>query len=839
MNPVYPRNIETKLGFDSVRTLLKEKCQSPMGIEEVGKMSFSSSLNDVREALLQTFEMKGMFERGDNVPDVAFNELHRWLPSLKVEGSYASPEEFYKLRRSLVSFETVRVYYSRREGKDSDSALIFPKLAHLFDSIDVFPDLTRSIDSVLDKTGRVKDSASPELADVRQRLAAMQGSIARAIQRVFSQAVREGIADKDSAPTFRDGRMVIPVAAANKRNLQGIIHDESASGKTVFIEPAETVELSNRIRELELEEQRIIVRILSALTDEIRPYIDSILSSNRLLGKLDFIMAKARFAIEVGGDLPVISRRPEIDWYGAIHPILLLNLRHQGRSIVPLNIRLDGRKRILIISGPNAGGKSVALKTVGIVQYMFQCGMLPTIYSNSHMGLFDKIFIDIGDEQSIENDLSTYSSHLRNMRYFLLHSDNKTLILIDEIGSGTEPNIGSSLAKAILTELARSRCFGVVTTHYHNLKRFAEEDEGFVNGAMLYDRQKLQPTFQLSIGNAGSSFALEIAGKIGLPPAVIEMAKKDVGEEYVESDKFLMEIARDKKYWQSKRASIKEREARLENLEARYDKLISEINQKRKEIIREAQEEARQLLSGTNRKIENTIAEIRQIEAEKERTKQLRKELEDFKQEVETLDSKEKEIKVSSKLPKKKKEKKSEATNNNNPSVSSSARRPVVPSNTCKELEPGDYVKMAGSNTPGRILSISGKEAEVAFGQLRTKVKLSKLIPAQKPSSTDISSNYTLINGGRSDASRERQLNFRDELDIRGMRADEALDRLTHYIDDALQFGIGKVRILHGTGAGILRQLVRQQLSVTPGVSNYHDEDVRLGGAGITVVSLL
>ena len=798
-------------------------------------MHFTSDFAEVREHLLQTFEMKQMYERGDDVPEVSFNELNRWLPSLKSEGSYASPEEFYQLRNSLISYGSVKDYYTRRTSNDDGSPLLYPKLALLFGNLNSFPVLVKEIDRIIDKTGGVKDSASPELAEIRSKMASMQGSIARAIQRVLAKAIKDGIADKDSVPTLRDGRMVIPVPSGNKRNLNGIIHDESSTGKTVFIEPAETVELSNRIRELELEEQRIIVKILTLLADETRPWIDEILEHNMVLGKLDFIMAKAKFAIEIGGELPILARRPEIDWYGAVHPVLLLSLKKQGRKIVPLNIRLDGKKRILIISGPNAGGKSVALKTIGIVQYMTQCGILPTIYSNSHLGLFNKIFMDIGDEQSIENDLSTYSSHLKNMRHFMLHSDNKTLILIDEIGSGTEPNIGASLAKAILKELAKSRCFGVVTTHYHNLKRFAEEDESFVNGAMLYDRQKLQPTFQLSIGHPGSSFAIEIAGKIGLPRNVIEAAKEDVGEEYVESDKFLMEIARDKKYWQSKRESIKERETRLGNLEEKYERLIAELNQKRKEIIRAAQEEARQLLSGTNRKIENTIAEIRNIEAEKSRTKEIRKELEEFKQEVEEADEKHPSIVINSKLPKRKKEKKTRQKEE-----SKITQRVPVESKQKETIATGDYVKMTGSGTVGQVLSISGKDAEVAFGQLRTKVKISKLTHATKPSGTlSNSAGYNLISNGPSDSSRLRQLNFRDEIDIRGLRADEALDKVTHFIDDALQFGVKKVRILHGTGAGILRQLVRQQLSATPGIAKYEDEDVRMGGTGITVVSIL
>lgn len=829
---LYPRNIEAKIGFDSIRTLLKEMCQSAMGCERVESMSFSSDFRTIKTLLGQTAEMKRIYESGEDRPDVSFHSLDHWLPALRTEGSYASADDFLKLASALTSFDKVKVYFARRDGKTDDAPLLYPLLAALFSRLNLFPELITSISRIIDKTGMIKDSASPELAEVRQKLSSMQGNIARAIQRIFASAVKEGIADKETAPTFRDGRMVIPVPASNKRQLKGIIHDESASGKTVFVEPAETVELSNRMRELELEEQRIIVKILTSLSDTVRPHIDSILESNDILGDLDFIMAKARFAIDVNGEMPTVNSRPEVDWYGAVHPGLLLSLRKQGKKVVPLNIRLDDRRRILVVSGPNAGGKSVTLKTVGIVQYMCQCGLLPTMYSNSHIGVFNKMFIDIGDEQSIEDDLSTYSSHLKNMRAFLMHADKRSLILIDEIGSGTEPNIGAAIAKAILSELGKSRCFGVVTTHYHNLKRFAEEDEGFVNGAMLYDRQKLQPTFQLSIGNAGSSFAIEIATKIGLPKAVVDKAKEDVGEEYVESDKFMMEIARDRKYWQEKRASVKERENRLDSLEQKYEKLIAEINQKRKEIIREAQQEAATLLSGANKKIENTISEIRRVEAEKEKTKQIRRELEEFKEEVNQADAKDITLKKAPRIPKPKN--KRTAGNGNAITQSTQGNSPSPKG----EIKKGEYVRMEGSTGLGRILDVKGNEAEVAFGALHVKVKLNKLTWMPAPRQNAAQGSFTLVNGSNSDASRRRQLEFRDELDIRGARADEALDKVTLFIDDAIQFGVKKVRILHGTGAGILRQLVRQQLTATSGVERFEDEDVRLGGAGITVVTL-
>ena len=832
MSFLYPHNIESKIGFDTVRAFIRERCQSPLGILHVDLMRYMTDVKEISNHLNQTFEMKKIYESGGNMPEVSFNELHRWLPELKTVNSYAPSENYIQLKNTLNSFNNVKSFFIKRKGETEDTELLYPSLGKLFGDITVFPNIINEINSIFDKNGNIKDSASIELAEVRHKLAGMQGSISRTIQKIFAGAVKEGIVDKDSAPTIRDGRMVIPVYANNKRSIKGIIHDESATGKTVFIEPAETVELSNRLRELQLEEQRIIVKILIQLSDFIRPSIDDILQCNKRLGILDFICAKAKFALEIGGEMPTINKKPEIDWYGAVHPVLFYNLKRKGEKVIPLDIRLEGKKRILVISGPNAGGKSVALKTVGMVQYMFQCGILPSLYSNSHMGLFNKIFIDIGDEQSIENDLSTYSSHLKNMRQFLLHADGKSLILIDEIGSGTEPNIGAALAKSILVKLAETRCFGIITTHYHNLKSFAEEAENFINGAMLYDRQRLQPTFKLSIGNAGSSFALEIATKIGLPKNIIENAKREVGEEYVESDKFLMEIARDRKYWQSKRDNIKERENKISKLEARYETLIEELNHKRKEIIREAQEEAKLLLANTNKKIENTIQEIRKTEAEKERTKQIRKELEEYKKEV--SDTSFGEIKS---LPKIKEKKAGKNANKN--SLTKTKAVSVNKEQIEKELQSGDYVKMTGSNVIGQIISVEGKEAEVAFGNIRSKVKLSRLQKAGKPTSSNINKNYVLINGTSNEYRRQKQLNFKDELDIRGKRADEALNEVVHFIDDAIQLGVRKVRILHGTGSGILRQLVRQQLGATKGILKFEDEDVRMGGAGITVVSLV
>ena len=818
---IYPHNFESKLGFDFVKSQLLELCESSSGRGEVDKIFFSHNFRYIEARLKETDEMKRLIESHAERPEVFFYNLESWLKEISLPGSYSSALNFLNLKKTLESFKTVRNFYCKK--KDSDSGdFIFPFLGLVFRPLVDFPVLIDAIERCVDKRGEVKDTASNELYEVRSQLSAIQGQISRTMSRVLSKAVSDGIVDKDAAPSMRDGRMVIPVQSGNKRMVSGIIHDESASGKTVFIEPAEVVEVSNRLRELQITEQREIVKILVALSDEIRPFIDEILECNSLLGKLDFITAKAKYAISVGASLPSLEKRTELDWYGAVHPVLLETLRQHDKKVVPLNINLNRNQRFLIVSGPNAGGKSVVLKTVGIVQYMMQCGLLPTLYSNSHMGIFKNIFIDIGDEQSIENDLSTYSSHLLNMKYFISHANRDTLVLADEMGSGTEPQIGGALAQTILADLSQKKCFGIVTTHYFNLKNFAEVEPGFVNGSMIYDRQQFKPTFQLSIGSPGSSYALEIATKIGLPREVIDSAKEMVGSEYVDTEKYLAEISRDKKYWQSKRQNIKQKESRLDDLIEQYESAAEELKTKRKSILNTAKLEADEILSSANAKIENTISEIKKAAAEKDKTREIRREFVQFKEKIgEEAEDKLLNIKAPKKL---KTRKKTKATLQSPPVVK-------------KELGVGDFVKMAGVSSPGQILSISGKEAEVAFGAIRTKVKLSTLQAVEKPVAKNQNS-YNLLSDISIEQSRKRQLEFKGEIDVRGMRGDEALDSVTHFIDDAVQFGAARARILHGTGQGILRSLIRNLLSSNPNVASYSDEDVRYGGAGITVVTL-
>ena len=822
---IYPLDFETKIGFDSIRKNVSEKCQTRLGKDEVSKMAFSSDFVVVRQHLLLVKEMMQILNDNLPLPTGGVHDVLPYLSEIKAVGSFMSADRLYKLSSTLSAMAEVEEFFRKQVDEEKQTAR-FPSLCDLFSEIAHFPLIVNEIGKAVNKYGEIKDTASPELYDIRQSMRSAAGSMQRAMKRVLESAVSKGVVERDATPSIRDGRMVIPVVAANKYSLNGIIHDESATGKTVYIEPAEVVEAGNRMRQLEMDERREIVAILIRIADTIRPNIEDIAASCYKLAKLDFIRAKGLFGVEIDAQMPHLSQKEELEWYHAVHPALLLSLRLQGREVVPLNINLNQDQRILIISGPNAGGKSVCLKTVAVVQYMMQCGLMPSLYYNSHMGVFRNIFIDIGDEQSFENDLSTYSSHLKNMKYFLLNADNRTIILADEMGSGTEPQIGGAMAQAILKTLGEKGCFGVVTTHYQNLKSFAESEPGFVNGAMLYDRQHLQPTFELSIGTPGSSFALDIAQKIGLPRNVIEDAKSIAGSDYVNLDKYISEITRDRRYWASKRQNIREKEVKLDNLLSKYEETAGDLKAQRKSIINDAIREAKEIVSGANAAIERTIREIRNAQAEKEKTKEIRKDLSSY---AKALD--EGTIADAEKNPEAIKTLKHKSKKAKNPAVKKET------SSQKKEIAVGDYVKMDGGAVSGEVLSINGKKAEVAFGALRTIVNLDKLKLSSKPKASALSQSQTISVTTSSD-SRSRQLNFKNEIDVRGMRADEALQAVTYFLDDAIQFSAQRVRILHGTGHGILKTLIRQLLKANTAVEHFEDEDVRFGGAGITVVDL-
>lgn len=830
---VYPSPesaFESKIGFDKIRAAVAQRCRGSLAAAEALDMSFSPDRETVVRKLTQVNEMLAILQASLDLPLRDIGDVNVSISELRAQGSYIPSLRLYRLMNALEQCsDIVRFFNAGRK----DGVSPYPELCKVAAALGSFPELIRIINASVNKFGEIKENASDTLYDLHKRLRAASGSVSGAMRRVLDRAIAAGIADRDTAPSIRDGRMVIPVDAANKRSIRGIVHDTSATGKTVYIEPLEVVEAGNRIRELEVEIKHEEIEILKNIAVEIRPYLDEILDSCRVLAKLEFIRAKADYAREVDGRMPNIAKCPGLEWYHAEHPQLLVTLRAQGKEVVPLTIKLDDAQRILIISGPNAGGKSVCLKTVGVVQYMTQCGLLPTLYENSHVGIFKNIFIDIGDEQSIENDLSTYSSHLRNMKYFLQHTDSRTLILADEMGSGTEPQIGGALAQAILEKLSATHCLGIVTTHYQNLKTFAAEHEGFVNGAMLYDRQHLQPTFQLSVGNPGSSFAIDIARKIGLDADVIENAREIVGSDYVNLDKYLLDIARDRNYWSNKRRSIKEKETRLDSLLSIYEDKADDLKSQRNAILHEAKAEAKEILAGANAQIERTIREIRNAQADKEKTRKIRTEFEAYRHSVEDKDPE-----AESETPDALKELKHTSRNRKE-----KIRKPKRNAEKAAELTPkdsfaaGDYVKMKDSNVVGQIIRMENKKAEVAFGALRTMVDIGRLSPATKPKQTAATQVMGISNATAED-SRRRQLNFKNEIDVRGMRGDEAVQAVIYFLDDAVQFSAKRLRILHGTGQGILKTLIRQQLNANPNVASFRDEDVRFGGAGITVVDL-
>lgn len=820
---VYPTNFEQKTGFDKIRRLVSERCLSPLGEERVADMQFCTQFEDVCRRLEETDEFVRILHGDREFPGNFFFDVRYSLKRIRPEGTWLDERELFDLKRSLQTINDIVKFLK----PDEEGEIPFPALTALAGNVFVFPQVIRQIDAIIDKFGKVKDSASPTLSQIRREMTITMSGISRSLQSILRAAQTEGVVDKDVTPTMRDGRLMIPVAPAFKRKIKGIVHDESASGKTVFIEPEVVVEANNRIRELEGEERREIVKILTEFTNVIRPLTPEMLLAYEFLADIDFIQAKAQFAEQIKAIKPIVEDKQQVDWAGAVHPLLYLSLQKQGKSVVPLDIELTKEKRILIISGPNAGGKSVCLKTVGLLQYMLQCGLLIPLHERSRMGIFERLFIDIGDEQSIENDLSTYSSHLTHMKYFVKNCDEQTLLLIDEFGSGTEPQIGGAIAEALLDRFNRNGSFGVITTHYQNLKHFAEDTPGIVNGAMLYDRHLMQPLFKLSIGNPGSSFAVEIARKIGLPEEVIAEASTKVGTDYINMDKYLQDIVRDKRYWESKRQNIRQREKKLEEIVGRYEQDLTDVNKQRKEIIREAKAEAQRILQEANARIENTVREIKEAQAEKEQTKLARKALEDFKTSVQETEEEDNRIARKMARLKERSQRKQQKQK--------TAVQPIFDRNT---IEVGDSVRLKGQTSAGTVIELQGKQAVVAFGMLKSTVKVEQLEKVSKGQIKKEIQKSTFISTQTADEMHEKRLHFKQEIDVRGMRGDEALQAITYFIDDAIQVGANQVRILHGTGTGILRQLTREYLASVPGVRRFHDEHVQFGGAGITVVEL-
>ena len=795
---LYPKNFENKISFDQIRGLIKERCVSQQGSELIDAMSFSSDFDVIVLSLTQIEEMMTLLtETGEGLPLGSLADLRPAFARTQADGTFLDVKDVVDLRLNVSTLRAVTSYLRVRDEER------FPALIKMTESVELFPDIEREIDRIINKYGEVKDTASPQLAEIRRAILSAQSSISKTLNAILKQAQASGIVEKDASPTIRDGRLVIPVSAMNKRKIQGIIHDESATGKTAFVEPTAVVEVNNRLRELENEERREIIRILVEFTDSVRPYYDAIAQSVYFLAEVDALRAKAQFSISIRAIKPYLVSECEVDWHEARHPLLEMSLVRQGRKIEPLNIKLTRKQRILLISGPNAGGKSVCLKTVGLLQYMLQCGLPIPLHERSRAGLFKSIFIDIGDEQSIENDLSTYSSHLLNMKNCIKFSNGKSLLLIDEFGTGTEPQLGGAIAEAVLDRFNKNKVFGVITTHYTNLKHFAAQTEGIVNGAMLYDRNQMRPLFMLSIGTAGSSFAIEIARKIGLPEDVIAAASEMVGSEQVDFDKHLQDVARDKRYWENKRQQVKDKEKRLQQLTERYEQLIEGMRVKEKETLRHAKQEAAEILSQANKEIEKTIRIIKETQADKEATRKSREEVGKLREKMER------------------------------------GAQQSAPKKQQKPLIVGEHVQIAGQNVIGKLLEIQGKTAIVAFGQIKSTVALNRLErvsagqakQAEQRMAAQRSSNAT-------EDIRNRQLTFKQDIDVRGMRVDEALQAVVYFIDDAAMVSASQVRILHGTGTGALRQAIRDYLHQASMVKSYRDEHVQFGGAGITVVEM-
>ena len=855
---IYPNTFEKKIGFSEIRNLLKEHCISQLGKEQVDGMTFSYDAEVIGQRLQQVREFRRMQQEAEDFPLQYFFDMRQQVARLRLEGTHLEEDELFDLMRSLNTIHLIVKFL--RKANDDDAQVKtypYPALKRLTDGVVTFPQLVQRIDGILDKYGHIRDNASPALAQIRSELARTEGSVSRSLNKILHQAQSEGLVEKDVAPTLRDGRLVIPIVPAMKRKIRGIVHDESASGKTMFIEPTEVVEANNRIRELQADERREIIRILTEFATEMRPHVRFIVASYKLLAQVDFIRAKALFAEETQGFEPDLSATPTVDFIRAIHPLLRISLAKQEKEVVPLDIMLTPEKRILLISGPNAGGKSVCLKTVGLLQYMLQCGVSIPVSERSKAGVFENILIDIGDEQSIENDLSTYSSHLMNMKYMMRAANERTLILIDEFGTGTEPQIGGAIAESVLLQFCKKKAWGVITTHYQNLKLFADNHKGVENGAMLYDRHEMRPLFQLQIGQPGSSFAIEIARKTGLPEEVIAHAEEIVGSDYIQSDKYLQDIVRDKRYWEGKRQNIHSQEKQMQQTIAHYEEELQEVEQERKAILKRARLQAEELLKEANRRIENTIREIKEAEAEREATRRAREELQLYKNEVHEIDTtandemierkmkqilarRERKEKRKAEKAKKKEEEMRKAGNRTEGKPLDEATSSGSPK-VAVEFKEGDTVRIKGIGSVGQISHLSGKNATVIIGGMSSKInveKLEKVSASALKKSEEAKPQFAVLSRSTRETIDSRRSNFHQDLDIRGLRGDEALDVVMHFIDDAILIGMSRVRILHGTGTGALRQLVRQYLSTVPNVEKFHDEHVQFGGAGITVVDI-
>jgi DNA mismatch repair protein MutS2 len=818
---LYPSNFEQKIGFNRIRELLKLRCLSPMGEELVVEAKFSDEFECVKEWLSQTAEMLHICQFESDFPIDHYIDIQAGLKKAKVEGMHLEVQEIYDLRRSLDTVKALLGFFNSRESQQ------YPTLRKLLSGIKVYPAIAARIDTILSSNGRIKDNASRELVNIRASMRSAQEKVSKRINAIMKDAQSQGWVEKEAQVTLRDGRMVLPVNATDKRKLKGLVHDESSTGKTCFIEPAEVVEINNELKELAFSELREIIRILTLFTDFLRPYVPDLEESVSLLGKMDFIRAKALFAHEISAVQPYLESKPWLRWENGFHPLLYLNHKKDGKTTVPLNITLTDQNRILVISGPNAGGKSVCLQTLGLLQYMLQCGLLVPVKDGSEFGIFKNIFIDIGDEQSIENDLSTYSSHLLNMKNFLRYSNENTMILIDEMGAGTEPTLGGAIAESILDKLNQSSCYGCVTTHYTNLKQFASQHDGLVNGAMLFDTNKMEPQFILEIGKPGSSFAFEISHRIGLPEEILKNAKEKVGEGQVKWDKYLKDISRDKYYWERKRQDIRIAGKRVEASADELEEELEKIKKQRKEILQQAKHQAEEIVAGANKLIEKTVREIRETQASKEKTKDVRASLADFRKELSQIaDVADIPLEIENKIKRGRMFLEPDETK----------KESKKPSEILKDeasVKVGDKVRLINQDATGEVMEVGEKSILVAFGHMITTVDEKRI---EKISNAEFKTNQKVKTGDIPGWSLDKKLSFKPDIDLRGKRAEEALEDVARFIDDAIMLNVSQVKILHGKGNGILRKLIREYLSSVDLVRSFEDEETKYGGTGITVV---
>ncbi len=823
---IYPSTFENKIGFDRIRQMVSEACLCQLGRNQVEAIQMLTDRQSIAHAITLVDELRSILLFNIPFPQDNFIDLTTQLAKIKHPGTFLDTGELLSLRKCIATIRSLEQFFRNSDHRDK-----YPALCSQFAQLTYFPFIGDLIDEVLTKEGQVKDGASPELKQLRSQKKQKQVALTRKIQSIMRTAQQNGLVEADAEITLREGRPVIPVSAGNKRKLNGLIHDESASGKTVYIEPVEVVELNNQLRELEYAERREIVKILTLLADAMRPYLGELQEAFRLLGEVDFIRAKAKFALTIHGVRPILSTDRSMSWRQAIHPLLYLAHKAENKEVVPLDLNLTPDGRIVLISGPNAGGKSVCLKTLGLLQYMLQCGLLIPLKENSEVHIFEHILIDIGDEQSIENDLSTYSGHLLHMKNFIRMGNPATLILIDEFGTGTEPALGGAIAEAILEELNTKGVYGVITTHYANLKHFASDTPGIVNGAMLFDTQQIKPLFQLSVGKPGSSFAIEIARKIGLPENILQAASDKVGSDYVNFEKHLREIIRDKKYWEEKRQKIRRVERTLDDKLVNYSDELDALQKERKLILKTAREEAKKIISEANSQVERTIREIKERQADKEYTREARRQLELYKRQV--LEHPDKADEISRKMEEL--ERAGKELVQYSPELNESGIARKKKDKTAPEELPiavGDRVRMKGMDTRGEVLDTSGKNFVVAFGEMITTISPDKIERVGDSNKVPSKKGGVKTNVG------ERRLNFKPEIDVRGMRGDEAIAAIQNFIDDAVMVSSRKLRILHGKGNGILRQLIRDYLKATGLVKTMHDAHADLGGAGITLVEL-